>query len=54
MKTINSIQQFISNKVKLNNPLMGTETLTKDNDSYACLIMHTVKLNNPLMGTETT
>ena len=37
--------------VKLNNPLMGTETLAKRNAllSSNCL----VKLNNPLMGTET-
>ena len=39
-------------RVKLNNPLMGTET----NDlgtTNVCNEMHTVKLNNPLMGTET-
>ena len=38
--------------VKLNNPLMGTETLKissyKYSKSKSC-----VKLNNPLMGTET-
>ena len=40
-------------RVKLNNPLMGTETITY-------VFCHTlgncrpVKLNNPLMGTETT
>ena len=37
--------------VKLNNPLMGTEThYFKD---YRYIDSQTVKLNNPLMGTET-
>ena len=37
--------------VKLNNPLMGTETLVVS----VCLVcvVCLVKLNNPLMGTET-
>ena len=37
--------------VKLNNPLMGTETINQ----FALLILalNHVKLNNPLMGTET-
>ena len=38
--------------VKLNNPLMGTETLTPYlNDCIDYFLV--VKLNNPLMGTET-
>ena len=38
--------------VKLNNPLMGTETLEIIYD--VCLSCNSlVKLNNPLMGTET-
>ena len=41
-------------RVKLNNPLMGTET----NHPFILLIVYLqsliVKLNNPLMGTETT
>ena len=37
--------------VKLNNPLMGTETLLRCNN--ACISASNVKLNNPLMGTET-
>ena len=42
---------FGSNIVKLNNPLMGTEThYFKD---YRYIDSQTVKLNNPLMGTET-
>ena len=37
--------------VKLNNPLMGTETY---NLYHICLqCFQSVKLNNPLMGTET-
>ena len=39
--------------VKLNNPLMGTETI----EVFEIEILHglpLVKLNNPLMGTETT
>ena len=38
--------------VKLNNPLMGTETVSEDR----YIVLHRfllVKLNNPLMGTET-
>ena len=39
--------------VKLNNPLMGTETILCSAEfSYA--LTPKVKLNNPLMGTETT
>ena len=39
-------------RVKLNNPLMGTET--EYPNSFACLkVNQRVKLNNPLMGTET-
>ena len=39
-------------RVKLNNPLMGTEIVAVLNmiDSVYC---YPVKLNNPLMGTET-
>ena len=38
--------------VKLNNPLMGTETAY--NGLYVTLLHCTrVKLNNPMMGTET-
>ena len=39
-------------RVKLNNPLMGTETRNKQIDFYFNLGL-VVKLNNPLMGTET-
>ena len=37
-------------RVKLNNPLMGTETFLI---LQSVAIALTVKLNNPLMGTET-
>ena len=39
-------------KVKLNNPLMGTETYLFPESTNCCQSL--VKLNNPLMGTETT
>ena len=39
-------------KVKLNNPLMGTETLNYKQLHQIQIVYH-VKLNNPLMGTET-
>ena len=38
--------------VKLNNPLMGTET-SDINILFHALSVDFVKLNNPLMGTET-
>ena len=38
-------------RVKLNNPLMGTET--KAGFVIVVVFMMIVKLNNPLMGTET-
>ena len=38
--------------VKLNNPLMGTETF-KTYEKYLKFFADEVKLNNPLMGTET-
>ena len=38
--------------VKLNNPLMGTETFCKFHELYI-RVDNVVKLNNPLMGTET-
>ena len=38
-------------RVKLNNPLMGTETHLTQILGY--LLIFFVKLNNPLMGTET-
>ena len=38
--------------VKLNNPLMGTETLFQLLQA-SLVILYNVKLNNPLMGTET-
>ena len=38
--------------VKLNNPLMGTETRFRQNRNRRTHF-HIVKLNNPLMGTET-
>ena len=40
--------------VKLNNPLMGTETLSWLLPLYDDRLHYDVKLNNPLMGTETT
>ena len=43
---------YINNRVKLNNPLMGTET-RKPLYNIGILLMLFVKLNNPLMGTET-
>ena len=39
--------------VKLNNPLMGTETLNSPGEKNIPLKSNYVKLNNPLMGTET-
>ena len=39
-------------RVKLNNPLMGTETLETNFDISSIGDIE-VKLNNPLMGTET-
>lgn len=39
-------------RVKLNNPLMGTETLLWSK-LHTDFIKSTVKLNDPLMGTET-
>ena len=41
-----------SQLVKLNNPLMGTETHRQIEHLSPCLNLR-VKLNNPLMGTET-
>ena len=38
-------------RVKLNNPLMGTETLQLLD--FSLFVSPLVKLNNPLMGTET-
>ena len=43
---------FKSVIVKLNNPLMGTETSMSLNHVWASCTCN-VKLNNPLMGTET-
>ena len=40
-------------RVKLNNPLMGTETLYIYHQVYIIRFHIDVKLNNPLMGTET-
>ena len=39
-------------KVKLNNPLMGAETIPTIRLGLTCLKL-LVKLNNPLMGAET-
>ena len=44
--------RFLVSIVKLNNPLMGTETLRLCLKCLKLLIIP-VKLNNPLMGTET-
>ena len=41
-----------ANSVKLNNPLMGTETI-KFKKNFRGFSVLGVKLNNPLMGTET-
>ena len=50
--TINVLNQSLTpQRVKLNNPLMGTETC-----NYTVFMVYSssiVKLNNPLMGTET-
>ena len=46
--------QSIKNKVKLNNPLMGAETINYCNLAKIAMSADCVKLNNPLMGTETT
>ena len=43
---------FLCVPVKLNNPLMGTETFYSKPQNLADF--EAVKLNNPLMGTETT
>ena len=40
-------------RVKLNNPLMGTETTYSTIKRIAFELYDFVKLNNPLMGTET-
>ena len=45
------ILSFIIQPVKLNNPLMGTETMPNVYTHH--LASWKVKLNNPLMGTET-
>ena len=47
MSIANSLTQ-----VKLNNPLMGTETGVPGEHDFQLGYCH-VKLNNPLMGTET-
>ena len=39
--------------VKLNNPLMGTETSVSTDEMALEELLDWVKLNNPLMGTET-
>ena len=49
--TIFQVDRFFQ-AVKLNNPLMGTETSTIINGEYIANLFK-VKLNNPLMGTET-
>ena len=49
--TISHTNHF-SIQVKLNNPLMGTETFVLDETLFAVAFL-VVKLNNPLMGTET-
>ena len=46
------ILQAVDDEVKLNNPLMGTETLVDYFIEYSAG-RTAVKLNNPLMGTET-
>ena len=46
------IGTILGKQVKLNNPLMGTETLENVNGDKVCSDC-IVKLNNPLMGTET-
>ena len=48
----NAFCNFFSSFVKLNNPLMGTETNRPLLRQMYCLGKR-VKLNNPLMGTET-
>ena len=40
-------------RVKLNNPLMGTETQQQNQKTIGNQDSKDVKLNNPLMGTET-
>ena len=40
-------------QVKLNNPLMGTETFPQIGELIDVQNKREVKLNNPLMGTET-
>ena len=46
------LRNHATSYVKLNNPLMGTETLYMSMHP-TILILMSVKLNNPLMGTET-
>ena len=46
------ISAWLLNCVKLNNPLMGTETILHHME-YITILALDVKLNNPLMGTET-
>ena len=40
-------------RVKLSNPLMGTETTKELMKAYSRVVVYKVKLSNPLMGTET-
>ena len=47
------IAHFVSDDVKLNNPLMGTETCRCPKLHHVHNHSSYVKLNNPLMGTET-
>ena len=42
----------MTQNVKLNNPLMGTETTVHPSIAHLFKVFE-VKLNNPLMGTET-
>ena len=45
--------KFVIKSVKLNNPLMGTETIYCIIFTILIYMVAIVKLNNPLMGTET-
>ena len=47
-----NFNEYHNTQVKLNNPLMGTETPLSPFYISLCIIT-LVKLNNPLMGTET-
>ena len=51
-RQIEHLSPCLNLRVKLNNPLMGTETCHTEFTGFSLHNLR-VKLNNPLMGTET-